>query len=427
MKKKFISIIAANLLFWAATFPISSKNNIIQNQIKRLTSSGNDKVQFPTLSDDGRWMLYVLEKKENNKVKKSLRIMNIEEGTEKELFHCGAQNAPAPFQDVPLLVGSKPPALSGNGQVAVFSLSLGEPESIRDHYLAFIHADGTDLTVINFPISALKDYDHTRLDFKSDEWERVSNYVISDDGRRIASLLKGHMGPRRYGQTSGLVFLDTLNKSQRTILAPDFSDEGWIWASNPRRPLSGGGWAFSMSGNGEKVVFGAQSSSDSTDYDLYISDWQGEGYKKITDFQDRWFSQADISRDGQRIIFYYNGKKQQGIGTYFVNSDGSGLKYLESRTAPRIEFIDMSANGRYVFFKNVYRGMVLDLDTGQEIVAFDEKTPGYSSGMIPMDFPQIPAFWGAEVTSFRGDAALLIGSPPGKESPEIYLLQLILK
>ncbi len=71
--------------------------------------------------------------------------------------------------------------------------------------------------------------------------------------------------------------------------------------------------------------------------------------------------------------------------------------------------------------------MVLDLDTGREMVAFDDKTPGYITGVIPMDFPRIPAFWSPRIMNFDGNRILLVGPPQGKETPEIYLLDLDVK
>ena len=45
-------------------------------------------------------------------------MKNIETGEEIELFRDSAQTALEPFTDSPLIVGSKPPVLSGNGSVA---------------------------------------------------------------------------------------------------------------------------------------------------------------------------------------------------------------------------------------------------------------------------------------------------------------------
>lgn len=427
MIKKFIPIGAAVILFWIAASSTYSESIDFLSNIRRLTFSGNNVVHFPCLSDDGRIMLYVVEINDGEKTTKAVRVMNIEDGEERELFRSGERRAPAPFKDIPLIVGSKPPVLSGNGRVAVFSLSPGEPAHILDHYLAVVNTDGTNFWVIHFPIESLKGKDTKLLDFESDHWERISNYAVNSEGDRIACLLKGHLGPRRYGNTSGIIFIDTLNKTLRTILAPNFIENEWKWSSFPRSPLLGGGWAFCMSGNGQKVIFGAQSSTDKTDYDLYIVEWNGKKKRRITDFNDRWFSLADVSHDGEKVVFFYNGREKQGIGTYIVKTDGSGLKYLKSRVAPRVELFDMSGNGRYILFKHIYKGMILDLYTGLEMVAFDEETPGYIKGLTPMDFPRIPAFWGAKIMSFKGDKILIVGPPQGKETPEIYLLLMEIK
>ena len=422
MIKKYKQIALAATIFWMAAAPINSSNTDIRSNIRRLTYSGNNVAQYPCLSDDGRLMLYIVEIKNNEETRKAVKVINVENGKEKELFCDGKRKALAPFEDISLIVGSKPPVLSGNGRVAVFSLSLGEPADILDHYLAVVNTDGTDFQIINFPFDSLKGKDLESLDFTSSDWERVSNYTISSNGVHIACVVKGHLGPRRYGNPSGIIFFDNINKKQKTVLAPDFNGSEWIWPSLPRQPLSGGGWAFGMSGNGQWLLFGAQSSEDKNDYDLYVTNRDGEKITRITDFHDRWFSLADISHDGKKIVFFYNGIKKQGMGTYTVNIDGSGLKYLESRIAPRIELFDMSGNGRYVLFKHIYKGMILDLNTGLERVAFDAETPGYITGLMPMDFPRIPAFWRPKIMSFRGDKALLVGPPRGKETPEIYML-----
>jgi hypothetical protein len=317
--------------------------------------------------------------------------------------------------------------LSGNGRIAVFSLSLGEPANILDHYLAVVNIDGTNFRVISFPNEALEGKNLKSLDFTSGNWERVSNYAVSSDGKRIACVLKGHLGPRRYGNPGGIILLDASTQKQRTILGPDFVGNEWKWLSYPRRPLIGGGWAFAMSGNGQKIVFGAQSSADKVDYDLYVVNWDGKKMRRITDFHDRWFSLADISRSGEKIAFFYNGRKKQGMGTYTVNGSGENLKYIKSRSAPRVELFDMSGDGQYILFKHIYRGMILNLKTGLEMVAFDESTPGYAKGLTPMDFPRIPAFWSPKIMSLKGDRALLVGPPQGKETPEIYMLSIDVK
>jgi len=424
MIKKHRSIAAAFIFFCMMTSLMASANG---NEIKRLTYSGNNVVEYPCLSDDGRLMLYVLEIKEDETATRAVMVLDIESGKEKELFRSGTKMALPPYENIPLSVGSKPPIISGNGQLAVFSMTLGEPENILDHYLGVVNTDGSNLRVFNFPIESLKEKDLRSLELTSSAWERISNYAVDRAGNRIACLLKGHLGPRRYGSPSGIVLLDTMDEKQRTIICPDFNGTEWKWTSFPRRPLLGGGWSFCLSGDGKTLVFGAQSSEDKTDYDLYTVDWNGQAFKRITDFHDRWFSLADISDNGETVVFFYNGKKEQGMGTYAIHADGSGLKCLESSVGPRIEFFDLSGNGRYILYKHVYEGMVFDLRTGNEMKAYNEATPGYIKGIIPMDIPRLPAFWGPRIMSFKGDRVLLVGPPSGKETPEIHLLQIDVK
>lgn len=427
MKKILIPAFISLILFSTRTLTANGKDETLQASIRRLTYSGNNVVHYPSLSEDGRWMIYVIEIKEEEKTTKAVRMMNVEDGKERELFRDGSIKGLSPFQDVLLMVGSKPPVLSEKGEKAIFALSLGSPVNILDHYLAVVNTDGSNFWVISFPAEALKGKDLKSLEFKSGDWERISNYAISSDGKHIACVLKGHLGPKRYGNPSAIIFLEPSKKEQRTILAPDFSEGKWVWPSFPCQPLTGGGWSFSMSGNGQWVVFGAQSSSDKNDYDLYTASWDGTQMKRITDFHDRWFSMADMSHDGQSVVFFYNGKMKKGIGTYEVGADGSELKFLESRIGPRIDFFDMSGNGRYLLYKNIYKGMILDLGQGLEMVAFDESTPGYVRGLFPMDFPQIPAFWTPAIMSFEGGRILLVGPPAAKETPEVYLLSLKMK
>ncbi len=424
MLRKSIIIITSVIIIWLPSSPADLEDVISHSEIKRLTYSGNNVARYPCLSDDGLFMLYVLEIKNGEETVKTVRIMNVEDGQERELFRDGGRRALEPFEDTPLLLGTKPPVLSGDGRVAAFALSLGAPFNILDHYLAVVNSEGTDFRIIDFPIEALKGKELKSLDIRSDQWERISAYASSHDGKRIACVMKGYLGPRRYGQTSGIILLDLSQKKQKTLLAPDFIANEWRWPSLPQRPLTGGGWALAISGDGERVVFGAQSSLDDTDYDLYVSDWHRMRMNKITDFKDRWFSQADISRDGEKVIFYYNGRQKQGIGTYVINIDGSGLRYLKSRVSPRVEFFDMSGNGRYVLFKHIYSGIILDLLTGQEAAAFDDQTRGYITGVIPMDFPRLPSFWSPKIINFNGHRILLVGPPQGKETSEIFLLSL---
>ncbi|MGB2844169.1 MAG: hypothetical protein WBC02_04895, partial [Candidatus Aminicenantaceae bacterium] len=292
--KKYIQAALIISILWLVVSPIQIGAVESQADIRRLTHSGNNVVRYPCLSEDGRWMLYIMEIKNGKETTNAVRLMNVNSGKERELFRDGENTAPTPYEEISLTIGTKPPVLSGDGSVAVFSLSLSEPAFILDHYLAVVNTDGTNFRIINFPFDVLKGKDLKSLDFTSSDWERVSNYTISSDGTRIVCVVKGHLGPRRYGSPSGIVLLDILSKKQRTILAPDFNGSEWTWSSIPRRPLSGGGWAFSLSGNGQWLLFGAQSSEDKNDYNLYITDWNGKEITRLTDFHDRWFSLADI-------------------------------------------------------------------------------------------------------------------------------------
>jgi len=425
MAKKITPFIFAALCVWMAAVPLFSAETDHGSAIRRLTFSGNDVVKHPCLSRDGHLMLYTVEMKEGEKTVRAVRLLDIESGKEMEIFKDGLEKAPSPHEDDYLVLGTKPALLSGDGKTAIFALSLSNPREIwMDHYLAVVKIDGKEFTAFSFPIEDLKDEDIRHLGFQSSDWERVSNYAISHDGQRIACVVKGHLGPQRFGHPSAVVLIDAAIRRQRTLLAPEFNESEWQWSSYPRCPLTGGGWAFGLSANGEKVLFGAQSSEDINDYDLYLLEWESDKAQRITDFHDRWISLADISADGQKIVFFYTGKHKQGIGTYVIQSDGAGLKQLESMTAPRVEFLDMSGNGRYVVFKHVYEGMILDLQDDTEQVVYDEETPGYVEGITPMEFPPFPSFWNPRILSYDGKMALLVGPPSGKVTSEIYILHI---
>jgi hypothetical protein len=409
------------VFLWVGIFSIDASAN--PDQIKRLTYSGNNSVHFPWLSDDGKSMIYVLEANNGDSMTKSIRMMNIETGEETELFQDRKIFAPDPYKDISLLVGSKPPMLSGNGRVAVFALSLSRPGNILDHYLAVINADGSALKVHSFPIQSLLDKDWTGLEFKGNEWERISHYAVNADGSRVACVLKGHLGPIRYGNASAIILLDTKTGEQKSLLAPDYTEKGWKWAGYPSSPLMGGGWAFSMDAAGDNILFGAKSSDDPLDFDLYLADWEGNEIHRISDFKDRWFSQAEMSKDGEKIIFFYTGKKNRGIGTYLASkTDGYEFVYMESTYSPRVEFFDLSGTGKFILHKHIYDGLLLDTETGKEEIIYDKDTPGYVSGLVPMDFPRFPAFWGPHIMNQEGTRILLSGIPEGKSDPEIYLL-----
>jgi hypothetical protein len=409
-------------IIWIACQLLLSDGLTGKSAIKRLTFSNNNRVIFSSISGNGLYAIYTLDIISGTGSKKSLRRIELNTGKEVEIFTEGETKTGGLPGRGELLLGSKPPLLNGDGSRAFFLLSMGNPDNLIDHVLAIANPGRPEIETLQFRMAALEGEDIKAAGFRSANWERISNFAVSTDGTRIALALKGHLGPLRYGNCSGIILLDLKAKKQRTILTPEFKNEGWTWSSFPSNPLLGGGWAFALSGNGEKVLFGARSSEDKTDYDLYVADWNSGNIKKITDFSDRWFSLADMDFDGKEAVFYYNGEKKQGIGTYRINTDGSEMRILMSPSQPRIELVGMAGNGSLIYYKNVYQGMVLDLKKGEESILFDERVPGYVRGVIPMDFPQVPAFCTPKIASLNGDRILLAGPPLDRQSFELYLL-----
>ncbi|MBN1271712.1 MAG: hypothetical protein JXB26_05520 [Candidatus Aminicenantes bacterium] len=421
--KKLILIPAVFLILMIPARLLSIQAGI-EREISRLTFTKEIAVLYPGMTGDGTRIIYMGEKTRDDKVIRSVRLWDTRSGKETVLFEDGSTKIPESFSDINLVVGSKPPLLSQDGRTAVFSLSSSGPEMTLDHYLAVVSTDNIKYDIYSFSIPALEEIEWKKLEFQNTQWDRIAAYGISGDGKTVACVLKGHIGPTRYGTPSAIVFLDTANKTKRFLLAPQFDKNSWVWKTFPGYPLTGGGWSFCLSGNGQKVVFGARSSEDPLDYDLYIADTSNGKVARLTDFHDRWFSLADISFDAGRVVFYYSGGKKMGQGTYVLNGDGSDLRYLTTKAGTPIEFYDMSVDGQYILFKDVYAGILMNLETGEKITAFDENTQGYVSGIIPMDFPKIPSFWTPVICSRNAGRILLSGTPTENSHSEVYILLL---
>jgi hypothetical protein len=129
-----------------------------------------------------------------------------------------------------------------------------------------------------------------------------------------------------------------------------------------------------------------------------------------------------MSQNGKKVVAYYTGKKKQGIGTYIVSTEESAIAYLQSPTSTKVEFFDLTGNGKVILYKHIYDGVFIDLETGDGGTVYDKNTPGYVSGLVPMDFPRFPAFWGPRIASQEGTRILLAGIPEGKKNPEFFLL-----
>jgi len=395
-----------------------------KSQIVRITRSKDAIVKYPALSNDGEKLLYLSETRDlsNPEVKiKSIKIINADGTEEKVLFTDRTIRAPSPHDQSYLLCGTRPPLLSGDGTKAIFSLSINERFSLNDHYLGVVNTDGTGFRALELKNVALSSINWKEKGFKDDTWSRISNYAVSNNGRRLVLIIKGHNGPRRFGFPSGLMVMHSDGQNQMTLFSPDFEEERWVWRSYPRKPYTEGGWAFALSGNGEKILIGAQSSVEKDDYDLYLMNWEGSALKKITDFRDRFFTLADLSNDGQQIVFFYGGKKRQGIGTYIISSDGTGLEYLKSIVADRVDFEDMDSKGKRILYRHKNSGILMDLESKKETIIFHPKTPGYASSEGHfMDFPNFPSFWNPHIMT--EDEVIITGTPKGRVWREFYLL-----
>lgn len=395
-----------------------------QSQIVRVTHSKDAVVKYPSLSHDGLKLLYLSEERDPSdpeKRNKSFAIINVDGGGAKVLFSDNTIKAPAPYGASYLVCGTRPPQLSGDGSKAVFSVTIEKPFFLPDHYLGVINTDGTGWRLHELENEVLTKCDWQRKGFKDDTWDRISNYAVSNDGNKIMLIVKGHHGLRKLGIATALITMLSDGSKQRALIAPVLDKEGWVWKNYPSKPCTEGGWAFAFSGNGEKILFGAQSSADKDDYDLYLINWDGSGLKKVTNFRDRFFTMADLSDDGGEIVFFYSGEKQNGVGTYSVHPDGTGLEYLQSRLADRIVFEDLDPSGKKIVYRHNYLGIVMNLESKSEKVILHPKTPGYaSSNESFMDFPYCPSFW--EPNIMAGNNVIITGIPEGGFSREFFLL-----
>jgi hypothetical protein len=399
-----------------------------KSRIVRITHSKAAVVKYPSISNNGQKLLYLSESRDlvdPDKILRSIKIINVNGTEEKVLFIDKAKKAPPPYPESYLVCGTRPPLLSGDGSRAFFALSIEEPLQLNDHYLGVINTDGTVFKVFALRNGALASLDWQKKGFKDDTWNRISNYAVSNDGKKLVLIVKGHHGPRKFGFPSGILVMGSDGRDQRALLSPAFEEEGWVWPSYPRRPYTEGGWAFAFSGNGEKILFGAQSSATKDDYDLYLVNWDGSKLRKITDFKDRFFTIADISDDGKRIVFFYGGKNRQGIGTYSIYADGTGLKYLRSKVADRVDFEDMDSKGKRILHRYKYFGILMDLYTQKEVVILHPEMMGYagSNGTF-MDFPYFLSFWNPRFMA--EDKVIITGTPKGRIWREFYLLDFTL-
>ncbi|GEM_PF-1058732 len=394
------------------------------SKIIRLTYTHEGVARYPSIDEAGRLLLYIQEvkdKKDPLRVNRSLKILRIKDGGEKVLFTDGRFNAPHPYKGA-LILGSKPPLLSGDGKKCAFTLTLPSPFPYPDHFLGIMDTDEGALKVIELKIEALRSTNWKEMGFEGDSWARVASYAISRDGNRIACLVKGDMGKGRFGYPSGIVLVETENLTTKTLLAPQLKGGKWRWEGYPRNPLLGGEWIFDITPDGELILFGAQTSPKEGDYDLYFIKHDGSGLKRLTYFHDPYFVLGHMDGSANQLILFYAGKSLEGIGTYLLDLRTGGISYLRSRTGARLDYEGVSGDGRYIFYCANGRGMRYKVKGGEEEVIFSPQTPGYARSGLPMTFPPYPAYFAPKISSFSGEQVLIVGTPKGKGHTEIYLV-----
>jgi hypothetical protein len=398
----------------------------IKGEFVRITFTRDEVLKYPSMDREGHMVVYRSEKVDTKGEKRSsVEVISPGDKKPKLLFEEGRVRAPKPMDGHFLILGTKPPVISGDGKKVVFSLSLGAPLFIDDHYLGVVNTDGTDFRVIEIVNEEIKKGDFEKWGFTDNKWRTISQYRITDDGKTIACLVKGHMGGRKVSTTSAIVLVSSDGSSQKTLIAPRLEGEGWVWDGYPRNPFLGGGWIFDLTGDGKGLIFGAQSGPERTDYDIYFMEIDGKKIKKLTDIKDRWFVRGAISSDGKVFCFFYSGKKLNGIGTYILDSGMDKPIYLRSRIIDRVSFEAISGNGKRVFYRASEGGLAFtDLVNGNEGLIKQEGLNGPNGLREEVSFPSIPSFWSPRFVSMRGDKLLLEAYLGTKDKKEIFLLRL---
>ncbi|MBW1803116.1 MAG: hypothetical protein JRJ85_20580 [Deltaproteobacteria bacterium] len=400
------------------------------SEITRLTYSGSNWIGYPSVSDDGHLITFLEQVRDTSfvpgktYVRRMIKIIRSDGSDARLLFADSTVHGPAPYDDAFFMVGTKPPLISGNGEKVIFSLSLSQPAGMVDRYLGVVNGDGTGFRAMEFQNEALASVEWKDEGFTSDAWARVANYAMSDDGHRIACVVKGHAGPVSKGNPGGIILFGADESTYRTLLAPTLADGRWTWTGFPRNPLTGGGWAFALSGDGQYILFGAQSSEEKTDYDLYRIEINSEIVSRVTAFHDRLFSFADISDDGNIVTFYYAGKKLMGAGTYRVTAAGGNAQFVVAPPGEgRIDYDDATGTGEMMFYNTPRGAFSIDFKQDHNTLLFGPGTRGHVRSGIEMDFPSYPSFWASTFVSDDGQTVLLTGVPVGKDLVELYVLR----
>jgi hypothetical protein len=395
-----------------------------EGRLTRLTVSKNDTVMYPSMDAAGKTVVYrqeTLDPKGQKIV--SIRLVRIEDLSKKILFVDGSVNAPPPHEGRALVCGTKPPVISGDGSTVAFTLTLGSPDFVDDHYLAVIKTDGTGLQILPVKNQTLVGKDLDRWDFEDDSWRTISQYRISNDGRHVACLVKGHMGAREISMPSGILIVASDGTATKTLLTPELQRKGWHWVDSPSRPFTGGGWIFDFSGNGKKVLFGARSSKVEESYDVYTMDADGGGIERLTNIEDRWFVRGDISDDGTIVCLYYSGGKLNGTGTYVAGFGSDDLRRLRSEITDRVDFEEMTGDGTRIFYRILGAGLAVQKADGSEYLILDERRMAPQGLKNPLDYPYFPSFWNPSFVSVDGGRMILEGVPTGKDRREFFLFQ----
>ncbi|RLA84036.1 MAG: hypothetical protein DRG40_06240 [Deltaproteobacteria bacterium] len=385
----------------------------LEARIDRITYTREGIVRYPSLSEDGRVLLYVHEAPDEKvplKVHRSLKVVFLETGEKRTIFRDGEVPAPAPFKGR-LLLGSKPPRLSGDGKRATFLLSLPR---WRDHFLAVAEIRGKKVRVFELEMEGVP---LKAKGFKGKGWARIVNYATDREGRRIACAVKGDMTEGGLGYPSGIVLLEFPSMKKRTFLAPRLKEKGWVWEGFPSKPFLGGGWVFAMSPDGEWLLFGAKASQEKGDYDLFAMSWEGE-IERLTHLHSPYFVLGHIGPARKPVVFYFAGQK---TGTYLLGDSGPEPLFLPS--GERLDYEGISGDGRYILYCLRGKGYRYDWRRGTWEEIFSPSTSGYTRSPYPMSFPSYPAYWSARFSSWGGERLILMGRPRGKEKEELYLLE----
>ncbi len=420
--------LVAIILFLFGVAPAPAKTPDANFKVSRIINAGlTERVLYPTMDGKGKFLIYYRDRllKAGGSVR-SLFVYDREQKQEKRLFKSGVKAAPAPFKGEKLIISQNPPKISTKGDKVIFPLSLSGANSPTNHYLGLVNLDGSGFIALSLKIEALETIDWKKLGFKGPFWERFSAYDISADGKTIACVVKGDLGPGTYRQPSAIAIINTDTLKVKYFLAPTWQKGEWKYSRLPMKVLTGGGWSFDLDDRGELLLFGGKPTPKKGEYDLYLLDTSNGNVSRLTDFLDRPFARGKLMA-GKKVFFFYGGAKKEGVGTYFINPNKPKSFYFGGKGS-RSFLQGFGAGGENLYYTSGDRGAVYNLKSGLETTIFKRgNLIGINSNIQPCEgwrFPFYPSGFTPTIATAGGSRFLATAICEQGQTPQFFLITL---